>query len=36
VNLIAVAAAPFHEGRPRDTLRVLDEGLVEVRRYKRD
>ena len=35
VNLIAVSGDPFDEGRPGDTLRVLDEGFVEVRRYKR-
>jgi hypothetical protein len=35
VNLIAVAGDPFDEGRPGDTLRVLNEGFVEVRRYKR-
>jgi hypothetical protein len=36
VNMIAVAADPFHEGRPGDKLRVLDERFVEVRRYRRD
>ena len=35
VNLIAVSGDPFDEGRPGDTLRVLDEGFVEVRTYKR-
>jgi hypothetical protein len=35
VNLIAIAGDPFGEGRPGDKLRVLDEGFIEVLRYRR-